>query len=343
MRNKLREVIVARVEAGETKASIARTMGVHISTVKKALKIYKEHGTTNYRTRGGNTVSKERRSLANYVKEKIDTDPNISINKLARDFNVSRMTMWRVVRKDLGLKSLARVRCQQLTTKQRQGRLEKGKLILNKLRGEVSGKTIVFSDEKDFHVDKYSNRRNDRTIAKSAKAVKPKDRFVGRSKFPAKAMMFGYVGSDGKAFPPIWIKGTLNSAGYKHILASKVIPKLNSTYGMGNFIWMQDGASCHTANSVLKYLESKLGSKRFWSKGVWPANSCNLNPLDYSIWDHVEGEACKNPHNSIDSLKMAVEEAWNDMSRSYVRKVCAAFRSRVEAMVEAKGGVFEKE
>ncbi len=172
--------------------------------------------------------------------------------------------------------------------------------------------------------------------------MEPSKRFVGKSKFPAKAMLFGFIGSDRTVFPPVWVKGTMNQQQYKSILVRKVFPVLDATYGPGNYIWTQDGASCHTAKSILKYLENRLGSRGFWSKGIWPANSCNLNPLDFSIWNHVEKEACTTSHNNVASLKVSVENAWNRMKKSYIRSVCISFRRRVELMVAAEGGIFEK-
>ena len=135
----------------------------------------------------------------------------------------------------------------------------------------------------------------------------------------------------------------LDARKYKAILVHRVFPVLDATYGKNGYLWTQDGAPCHTAKIVLKYLESRLGSRGFWSKGIWPSNSCNLNPLDYSLWTYVESKACSVNHSSVASMKSAVEEEWNNMPRSYVKTTCARFRRRVEAMVAAKGGVFEKE
>ncbi len=80
------------------------------------------------------------------------------------------------------------------------------------------------------------------------------NRFQGRPKFPKKAMFFGFIGSDGKAFPGIWVEGTMDAAQYKSILIRKVFLILDATYGKGNYIWTQDGASVHMANTILTYL-----------------------------------------------------------------------------------------
>ena len=343
MKNKLREIIITRIMAGESKPAIAKALNINRSTVHRAWKAYKERGTTDYQSPPGKPKTVRNENLINTVKAKIEENNEVSVRGLARELNVARTTMERIVKQDLGLKTLSTVPCQQLTFKQREGREAKGKVMLNRLKRDDINKIRVFSDEKDFHVDKYVNRRNKRILAKSSKAVSPSKRYVGRSKFPKKAMMFGYVGSDGTAFPPVWVKGTMDAAQYKSILSRKVFPTLDKTYGVGNYIWTQDGASSHTARSVLSYLERRLGSKGFWSKGIWPANSYNLNPLDYSIWNHVEERACNVTHNSVDSLKASVEKEWAAMNRQYVKDCCKGFRRRLEAMVEAEGGVFEKE
>ncbi len=72
------------------------------------------------------------------------------------------------------------------------------KFLWNQLHGQV----IVFSNEKTFSVDKHINHRNDRYISTSVKDADPEVRFVPRSKHPQSTMMLGFVGSEGKTFPP---------------------------------------------------------------------------------------------------------------------------------------------
>ena len=45
--DKLRQIVIAHIKAGESKAAIARAMGIHINTVCKAWKAYQNRGTTN--------------------------------------------------------------------------------------------------------------------------------------------------------------------------------------------------------------------------------------------------------------------------------------------------------
>ncbi|QQP49440.1 Putative transposable element [Caligus rogercresseyi] len=63
--------------------------------------------------------------------------------------------------------------------------------------------------------------------------------------------------------------------------------------------------------------------------------------LDVLKTGNLERKACSRPHPNVASLKSAVHEEWTNMSMDYVVRVCAAFRPRVEAMIEAEGSHFE--
>ncbi len=73
----------------------------------------------------------------------------------------------------------------------------------------------------------------------------------------------------------------------------------------------------------------------FWSKDFRPPQSPDLNPLDYSIWWHVESKSFRVRHNSIADLKASVEVQWKNMEEDYISTVYAAF---VQAVIAANGG-----
>eukprot|EP00095_Tigriopus_kingsejongensis_P008388 snap_masked-scaffold9_size846264-processed-gene-2.1 protein:Tk08388 transcript:snap_masked-scaffold9_size846264-processed-gene-2.1-mRNA-1 annotation:"Calmodulin" len=100
--------------------------------------------------------------------------------------------------------------------------LDRCKKIITFLKKKPADQVLIFSDEKIFTVDAVSNSRTTSYIAKRPEDVHPCVRYQGRSKHPAGAMMLGVVGSYGKAFPPIWVKGNKDSTQYKRILAYKI-------------------------------------------------------------------------------------------------------------------------
>ncbi len=78
-----------------------------------------------------------------------------------------------------------------------------------------------------------------------------------------------------------------------------------------------------------------------WSPDLWPPSSPDCNPLDYYVWGVVEREVNKVPHNTLDDVKTAAVEVMGHMDKDVLAKACGAFRSRLEAVVAAKGGHIE--
>ena len=333
--------IYARLIAGDKPTDIAQRFLVARSTVYRVKSLYEATGDFAKRYGGGRPHTVRTRALIMNVRRKIKRNPCRSIAKMAREAKVSQTTMQRIITKDLKLVSRAVIRTQPLTSCHRQKRVKRCKKMLNFLKSN-SGRTIVFSDEKNWNCDKFINRRNTRYLAKTPEDVDPSIRYVAKSKFPPKAMSFGLVGQDGFVFKPIWCNGSFNSKKYIKMLKDEVIPVLDEHYGVGKYTLQQDGASCHTSKATQKFLKKALGSKGFWSKDFWPPNLPNLNPLDYHIWMRCEEKACREGNSSIATLKKSVEKFWAQMSDASLVSAVATFRSRLEKCIAANGGIFEK-
>ena len=67
---------------------------------------------------------------------------------------------------------------------------------------------------------------------------------------------------------------------------------INSSHGCspnypeGNYVFQQDGAPAHTSKRT-----EEFNLVAVWTKEMWPPQSPDLNPLDYSIWANVEKDA----------------------------------------------------
>ena len=59
-------------------------------------------------------------------------------------------------------------------------------------------------------------------------------------------------------------------------------------------------------------------------------------PLDYAIWVVLENKTNATSHPNIGSLKTAIEEECNKMSKEFILKVYKSFRKRVGTMIEKK-------
>ena len=50
------------------------------------------------------------------------------------------------------------------------------------------------------------------------------------------------------------VNGTMNQVQYTRVLETKLLPQLQEWFSEGTATFMQDGAQCHTAKSVMRFL-----------------------------------------------------------------------------------------
>jgi hypothetical protein len=207
------------------------------------------------------------------------------------------------------------------------------------------GKDVIFfTDEKVFDLDSVSNSRLDRYLSSQKSSEVPENvKFKFQTKHPQSVMVFGLVASDGKKMPPFfWPKGTkINADAYIDVLQNVVLPWIKRNYRSPDirYIFQQDGAPCHTAKKTQAWLKENL--RGFWDKDMWPPNSPDLNPLDFSIWAKVARDAGKTSHPNLEALEAAIRKAWRSMKADYIKLTCQKFRPRVEAVIARNGGYIE--
>ncbi|KAF2367522.1 Multihem cytochrome [Trinorchestia longiramus] len=131
----------------------------------------------------------------------------------------------------------------------------------------------------------------------------------------------------------------LNASAYKNVLVTKILPSVRKITRNANYVFQQDGAPAHIENTVQEWLGSNMN---FWPKNFWPPQLPDLNPLDYSVWTHIESKACKVCHNSVEDLKSSVNRSWATMRKDCIRKVCKGFHPRLSRVIAAEGGQIEK-
>ncbi|XP_059079978.1 uncharacterized protein LOC131878096 [Tigriopus californicus] len=246
--------------------------------------------------------------------------PDMPMSMMAKKKGVSTSTVSRMV-KSAGGKSLRKVQRLLLSKGHQEVRVQRCGRLLNDLKHHGNW-AIFFSDKKTFMVDPVFNKQNDRIICFSKDQASIRN--VTKTKHPASVMMLGVVASTGDKMAPIWFPSgyRLTAADYLEVLSTK-----------------QDGAPAHTANKVQVWMAENM---KFWPKDFWPPQSPDLNPLDFSIWWHVESKACRTRHNNIKDLKNSVNQYWKTMRKSYVINVCKSFRRRLENVLEANGGHIHK-
>ena len=272
------------------------------SGIFKAVKRFKETGSTQPRVRSTPERPSRTKKLVKNFREKLRRNPARSVTKLAQEANVSPCTMRRLLKNNLQLKAYKITKRQLLSAATKKKRLERAKLVLNRLLDDTQP-TILWTDEKLFTIQVMHNPQNDRIWMKNKGSVPIKLRTSFRRQKPASVMVWAGVTSNGLKPPFIFVEDgvKVNQHVYLDMLKNRVLPWINSLPGNQAVTLQQDGATAHTAKMVHAWCKDNF--KSFWPKELWPPSSPDLNPMDFGIWSILERRACAVSHSNVKKWK----------------------------------------
>ena len=133
-----------------------------------------------------------------------------------------------------------------------------------------------------FDLDGIYNSENDRIWAVNREEVNRRGGKKQRGKFVEKVVVRLAVCSEGAAPLVLFEKDTLDHHRYIKRVPPIALRYGNSKFG-NNWTFQQDNGTLHIHQETQEWCCQHFPS--FIDKDVWPANSPDLNPLDYYIWD----------------------------------------------------------
>jgi len=84
-----------------------------------------------------------------------------------------------------------------------------------------------------------------------------------------------------------------------------------------------------------------LDHSDFVPPDLWPPNSPELNPVDYSVWSILQDKVYQHCINDFDELKHRLRAEWSNLNHAVVAAAICQWRRRLSACVKAGGGHFE--
>ena len=167
-------------------------------------------------------------------------------------------------------------------------------------------------------------------------------KIVTRRQNPQSVMMWAAVTATGRSpllFVPTGVK--LNSLSSTSQTFWRVVcsPGLSNTSKDELWTLQQNLVPSHGSKFTQLWILRKIPS--FISKEDWPAQSLDLNPLDYSIWSILEKRVCSTPHQTLESLKAKLMKEWETIPQETLRAACDSFPDRLKAVVKKKGSYIE--
>ena len=102
----------------------------------------------------------------------------------------------------------------------------------------------------------------------------------------------------------------------------------------------QDGARSHSARHTIQFLDQHVPA--YIEPEHWPANSPDLNPVDYRIWGALQQRVYYNTKiEDLNDLRREIVRAWDEISQRFVNAAIDQWCHRLRACVDARGGHFE--
>ncbi|KIH69023.1 hypothetical protein ANCDUO_00638 [Ancylostoma duodenale] len=123
---------------------------------------------------------------------------------------------------------------------------------------------------------------------------------------------------------------------YSEILNNHLLPWATTHYENGYWILQQDGAPAHLTKSTQYWCLANLPDA-----SEWPANSPDLNVLDFSIWAMLEQKACHKRNTSVQVSRRCLEKAWNEIPQDHVRAAVEEYLKLLKTVIRTKGGHIE--
>jgi len=105
------------------------------------------------------------------------------------------------------------------------------------------------------------------------------------------------------------------------------------------FVFQQDNAPAHRAHNTVRLLEQ--ATPAFIPPDPWPANSPDLNPVDYRICSIVQQQVYQSRVHDTDELKQRLQQLWHIVDQSIIDSAVDEWRKCLRACVQVNGSHFE--
>lgn len=336
----LRPAIVRLHLVGVPRHEIVRRLNAPKSTVYKTIERFLEKGDLLDRPGRGRPVTVSTPRNREVIRKRIHRNPRKSLTRLASELNISETSTRRIIKTQLQLRPYKIQKRQDLTERQMALRRERcPKLLARCAKSEHL--TTVWSDEKVFTKEIAVNPQNHRILAQSPQEAAEMGGIAGRSSHPQYLMVWGGVCATGKT-PLIFVQSgvKINKDYYiKEVLEKHLVPWTKKHFGKKRWTFQQDSAPAHKAKMTIEWLEQHVPN--FIPPSEWPPNSPDLNPLDFSVWGVLQEKVNATPHSDLESLRLALVKAWNELDDTYLRELALSYDRRLKACIRAKGGHIE--
>jgi hypothetical protein len=202
-----------------------------------------------------------------------------------------------------------------------------------------------FSDEAYFHLNGTVNKQNVRFWATEKPNIIHEKGMRGE-----KVRVWVALSSHG-LIGPVFFNETVNAQRFKNMLENEFMPTLLATQVPIRTQWfMQDGATPHTADSVLVFLRGVFDDRvmshhypQYNNNGgyFWPPLSPDLNPCDFFLWGYLKEKLFASRPQNLTDMRTRIVQLCSEIEEDLCCKVVRNMHTCLEEVVRHDGGHIE--
>lgn len=286
--------------------------------------------------------NREARILQNTeaVLRAFERNPESSIRVVAREHDLSRATVHRILREEK-LHAFHYTRVQHLQPDDYRARRTFCEYFLRETdRDPMFPSRVIFSDESLFTREGIFNSHNMHLWSDENPRATRLRSFQYRWK---RNLWAGIMGTE--ILGPVVLPDILNGERYMELLRENLPDFLEEMplLERNKIVFQQDGAGPHNARIVTDYLNEQFPGRWMGRYGPirWPARSPDLNPLDFFLWGYCKEEIYKTLPEDIDDLDMRLRHAIWAIEEDVMANVQGNLLKRMRACVRMDGAHFE--
>jgi inhibitor of nuclear factor kappa-B kinase subunit alpha len=158
----LQNLVLSKYETGDRPTKIFRDLNgaIGLRTIERWCKSICDTSCINLTKPPGRSRTIRTKSAIKKVKHRVERRKSVSSRKVARELGISRTSVQRILKNDLGLQAYKIQNEPLLTDEHKEKRIQFANWIRTNFRNEDTMK-ILFSDEKMFDIDGVYNFQND--------------------------------------------------------------------------------------------------------------------------------------------------------------------------------------
>jgi hypothetical protein len=266
------------------------------------------------------------------IQADILSTPSLSVRRLAKQSGVSKTSVHKLLRVELGMYPYRVTLTHQLLPRDHETRAFFCEWISNVVENDPNFLGhCFFSDEAWFHLDGYVNSQNSRQWSQANPHL-----IIEKPLHPAKVGVWAAMSATRIFF--LFFETTVNANVYCNFIHQFAATLTQDEIFSGWF--QQDNATAHTAAVSLRLVNQYFG-ERVISRGLWPARSPDLSPPDYFLWGFLKDKVYSNAPKTLNELRENITATVTSITCGMLCNAVNSIFHRANMCIQAGGQHFQ--